>query len=97
MNEINDGGPAFGQVVELRCVRVEMNGDTEWEPEAMVHGGLTIRDYFAAKAMVALINNEFCAQGINEIVASGKATRDDLIAAVAYTQADAMLRARGEA
>ncbi|CAJ2860095.1 hypothetical protein [Burkholderia pseudomallei] len=59
--------------------------------------GMTLRDYFAAKAMVALINNEFCAQGINEIVASGKATRDDLIAAVAYTQADAMLRARGEA
>lgn len=44
-----DGGPAFGQVVELRCVRVEMNGATEWEPETCLHGGLTVRDYFAAK------------------------------------------------
>jgi hypothetical protein len=51
------GGPAFGQVVELRCVRVEMDGSTEWEPEAMVHGGLTVRDYFAAKAMQAFIMN----------------------------------------
>jgi len=59
--------------------------------------GMSLRDYFAAKAMAALINNEFLAQGINELVASGKATRDDLIAKVAYTQADAMLRARGEA
>lgn len=58
--------------------------------------GMTLRDYFAAKAMVALINNDFCARGINEVVATGGAARDDLIAAVAYTQADAMLRARGE-
>jgi hypothetical protein len=44
------GGPAFGQVVELRCVRVDPNGATDWEPEAMLHGGLTVRDYFATKA-----------------------------------------------
>lgn len=84
MSEIKDGGPAFP---------TGDNPDSRLMPEP----GMSLRDYFAAKAMVALINNEFCAQGINEIVASGKATRDDLIAAVAYTQADAMLRARGEA
>ncbi|MBR8475801.1 hypothetical protein [Burkholderia cenocepacia] len=86
MSEIKDGGPAFPRFVPDG----HYNGSIDEQ-------GMTLRDYFAAKAMVALINNEFFAQGINEIVASGNATRDDLIAAVAYTQADAMLRARGEA
>lgn len=52
--EIDDGGPAFGQVVDLRCVRVEMDGATEWEPETSVPGGLTIRDYLAASLAPAI-------------------------------------------
>ncbi|HDR9199312.1 TPA: hypothetical protein SAO52_002062 [Burkholderia vietnamiensis] len=93
MNEINGGGPAFGQVVELRCVRVEMNGDTEWEPEAMVHGGLTIRDYFAAKAAAGLMTmpDEWLRRD-----GDGTTWKDEL-AKTAYEVADAMLRARGEA
>ncbi|MEZ7525906.1 hypothetical protein [Burkholderia vietnamiensis] len=86
MNEIKDGGPAFGQVVELRCVRVEMNGDTEWEPEAMAHGGLTIRDYFAAKAMQGMLAN-------TDMTGDRKVD----IVREAYEFADEMLRARGEA
>ncbi|WP_065493989.1 hypothetical protein [Burkholderia sp. CCA53] len=103
MNKINDGGPAFGQVVELRCVRVEMDGSTEWEPEAMVHGGLTVRDYFAAKALTGLLaepvsegvspSSIHCTPGFD---AEG-AQPGDRIAAAAYALADAMLRARGEA
>lgn len=88
MKEIKDGGPAFGQVVALRCVRVEMNGDTEWEPEAMLGGGLSVRDYFAAKAMQAIYMR-----------LGGSPADDDResmlhTARYAYAQADAMLIAR---
>lgn len=85
---INDGGPAFGQVVELRCVRVEMNGDTEWEPEAMTLGGLTVRDYFAAKAMQTILSRV--------VEVDGSMTTHAIEAATdgAYFVADAMIRAR---
>lgn len=53
---IDDGGPAFGQVVELRCVRVDPFGGEEWEP-ALAQGGMSLRDYFAAKAMQGLIGD----------------------------------------
>jgi hypothetical protein len=87
MSVIKDGGPAFGQAVSLRCVRVEMNGDTEWEPETMALGGITVRDYFAAKAMQALLSN---------VTGTGReilGMREELSKA-AYEYADAMLRAR---
>lgn len=100
MSTKDDGGPAFGQVVALRCVRVEMNGDTEWEPEAMTLGGLSIRDYFAAKALPCVVAkwDEYCK---NDPDASVKDWNDsesimDCIAESAYEVADAMLRARGE-
>lgn len=47
--------------------------------------GMTLRDYFAAQAMHALITHE-----------QGLATQRDLLAAGAYAYADAMLRKRGE-
>lgn len=84
MSKIHDGGPAFGQVVALKCVRVDPNGAHEYEPEACAHGGVTVRDYFAAKAMQAWHANP---------------TPDDRdihsVAGWAYRQADAMLAARG--
>lgn len=46
----NDGGPAFGQVVELRCVRVDVSGAEQWEP-ALAESGMSLRDYFAAKEL----------------------------------------------
>jgi hypothetical protein len=76
-----DGGPAFGQVVELQCVRVEMDGSTQWEP-ALVESGMRLRDYFAAKAMAALIT-------------SSGTIPVNVTAADAYMYADAMLAARG--
>ena len=61
MSEKETGGPAFGQVVELRCVRVDpYDSSSEWEPEAMMHGGLTVRDYFIAKALQGLVANPAC-------------------------------------
>lgn len=64
------GGPAFPELGNVGY-------NSDWQCEA----GMTLRDYFAAKAMqsvsLALDQNE-----------------QALIAAAAYAQADAMLRAR---
>lgn len=75
----NDGGPAFGQVVELKCVRVDPTGGEEYEPETCLHGGLSVRDYFAAKAMQACLMHS---------------DNPEKNASKAYAQADAMLKAR---
>ena len=81
---IDDGGPAFGQVVELRCVRVDPCGGTEWEP-ALAQGGMSLRDYFAAKAMQGLIADGALREAANRVFS---------LAGLAYQQADAMLEAR---
>ena len=81
---IDDGGPAFGQVVELRCVRVDPFGGEEWEP-ALAQGGMSLRDYFAAKAMQGLIGDGALREAANRVCS---------LAGLAYQQADAMLEAR---
>ena len=86
MNNDKTGGPAFGQVVELRCVHVDPFGATDWEPEAMLHGGLTVRDYFAGKALCGIE----ASQGNNGHFISTV----QKVAARAYELADAMIEAR---
>lgn len=84
MTQRNDGGPAFGQVVDMHCVHVDPCGATEREPSAAVPGGLSIRDYFAAKAMQAAATNPKGADGFTF----------EQRAEWAYQQADALLAAR---
>ncbi|MBB6580059.1 hypothetical protein HNP33_004185 [Comamonas odontotermitis] len=94
MEEINTGGPAFGQVVELRCVRVDPCGAEEYEP-ALAQGGMTMRDYFASKALQGMLANAggpIQANGISGW-ALVNATHDQ-VAAEAYAWANAMLKAR---
>ena len=74
MNTINDGGPAFPVW--------ELNG--KGQPE-MTGFGMSLLDYFAAKAMQAQIGNPLK-------LGSDEAYR--LIATMAYRMADAMLKAR---
>jgi len=64
MNNTNTGGPAFA-VAELSNIK--------WD-------GMTLRDYFAAKAMQAMLSN-------------GEAD-SPLISQASYIVADAMLKAR---
>ena len=74
-NTINNGGPAFPF--------------TEHTPDGSLYSeqpGMTLRDYFAAKALQGLLSHN----------SNGNAS-DKNIAEWAYSQADAMLRARGEA
>lgn len=83
MKKINDGGPVFP-------VRVENNGDepfsangVEVEPGYFVQfRGMTLRDYFAAKAMQGLLSSP-------TDPSSAKAAAE-----WSYEMADAMLAAR---
>src|SRR5690606_36001510 len=90
-NDTNNGGPAFpGQWYDFQPYTGDQVVREQWE-------GMTLRDYFAAKAMAALI-----AEPLNEGQSSiaWRWTRQlqmsgpDIFAHAAYMMADAMLRAR---
>jgi hypothetical protein len=75
MSEIKDGGPAFPFD--------ERNGDgTHYH----AHAGMTLRDYFAAKAMQAAHESTLAVYDV--------APAYDRLAGHAYKVADAMLKAR---
>jgi hypothetical protein len=69
MSNTNTGGPAFPIVIEH---------------EKYVHAeGMTLRDYFAAKALQGMLAEN-----------GGGAVRNETLAEFAYDIADAMLKAR---
>lgn len=72
----NDGGPAFP---------VPLNPGQPWQGMAPCDG-MTLRDYFAAKAMAAMIPLADAT--------SMEWHNWDMLAGAAYAQADAMLAAR---
>lgn len=74
MSKINDGGPAFPMPMTMMTDEHIAN-----EPEY----GMSLRDYFAAKAMQA-----FCVQS------HARSETPNDVALLAYEQADAMLKAR---
>lgn len=79
MNNINTGGPAFA-VAELSNIK--------WD-------GMTLRDYFAAKAMQSWISattKQYMHSGKHQVEVLDVAQ----VAKYAYAQADAMLKARKE-
>jgi hypothetical protein len=81
MNKIETGGPAF----PLSHSHKELSG-TDWQDA----NGMTLRDYFAAKAMQAIIAK--APFGTEE--AGAQLDRQMLAARGAYAYADAMLAAR---
>lgn len=68
MSKQNNGGPAFPEIGNVDC-------NSDWQSES----GMTLRDYFAAKAMQAIVDVSHS---------------PELFANHAYKIADAMLRAR---
>ena len=81
------GGPAFPQGTKW------IAGNQQTIDHGM-QGGMTLRDYFAAKAMQSLNSTILCA---DVIVSCDEEKLKGLlphIATVAYAQADAMLRER---
>jgi hypothetical protein len=88
MNRINDGGPAFPLPVNDEQCRARFDSG---------YGGMTLRDYFAAHAMAALIAeplNEGERSAASAWTARMQMRGPDLIATAAYIMADAMLKAR---
>lgn len=76
MNEIKDGGPAFPNAT--------ISGKI-----SMTESGMSLRDYFAAKAMqglIAIIHSSHASAGSNEGMSA--------ISDTAYGIADVMLKAR---
>ncbi len=90
--QINDGGPAFPlPVADQECFSRFESG----------YGGMSLRDYFAAKAMAALIAEPVselwqgtAAQWANQLQHT-QLDGPSMVAHVAYMMADAMLKARG--
>lgn len=76
MNKQNNGGPAFP-------------GPDQREQRENIHEGMTLRDYFAAKAMQAILMKVVDSEG--SLTAHGLTCATD----DAYFIADEMLRARG--
>ena len=78
--KIKTGGPAFPSGEQYR------NGAGDLCGKSSLYGGMTLRDYFAAKAMQGLLANSETNRswGVNEN------------AKYAYEQANAMLKAKGE-
>jgi len=86
----NDGGPAF-PVIQTELETVGNDGEYTSFGNTFSDGGMTLRDYFAAKAMAALIGTATgpCMAGLEGY--------EPHTAAGAYRIADAMIAARGDA
>jgi len=85
MSNFHSGGTAFP--AEMTILIKDLNADvpeTDLRTTTIKHGGMTLRDYFAAKAMQGYCSNqEHCANCTIQMTAQS-----------AYEVADAMLEAR---
>lgn len=95
MSEIKDGGPAF-PVTDM-----QLASPKDLKEMAAMARGMTLRDYFAAKAMpLAFQYWRECTNGVDGNFVFSRTEDEgemDLIAADCYQMADAMLKARGQA
>ncbi len=89
---VDNGGPAFGNVISLDCVRVEMDGTMEYEPTIQA-GNLTVRDYFAAHASDSDIKHW---EDVLRLRSDHRMLPDGWRAIARYMHADAMIAARGK-
>lgn len=88
MTTKTDGGPAFPSKFEIKGPAYDPVKDKNVEPgttEVYIQIGMSLRDYFAAKAMQAAATNPAGADGFTF----------EQRAEWAYQQADAMLKERG--
>ncbi|KDD40929.1 hypothetical protein L532_4322 [Bordetella bronchiseptica OSU095] len=105
MTTINDGGPAFPmqepQAIHAKAAAA-IEGITDSAERDRVYtlaraeavGGMTLRDYFAAKAMLGAITGEYPWRGA-DYKPDNRLSNIENDARLAYMYADAMLRARG--
>lgn len=85
MSEKNTGGPAF-PVADPFAVECPST-----DAEALrLQQGMTLRDYFAAKAMQGMLADPDTARTVQK----ARRKMDEAVAELAYAFADAMLKAR---
>ena len=80
----NTGGPAFPQPGILSADGIVSSQD-------YCEGGMTLRDYFAAKAMQAIMANDAL---LRAAMANYEGASEAIVAQWSYDQADAMLEER---
>jgi hypothetical protein len=80
MDNINTGGPAYP--------------NPRWEGWGSPQEGMTLRDYFAAKALQAVIADKDTAEIFENSPEANSITFFDFSAITAYAFADAMLKVR---
>lgn len=83
----NNGGPAFPAVCEWDATA------GIWKP---TEAGMTLRDYFAAKAMASWIGDATTLAGVRKGAEKQNIEEAVLIARAAYEMADAMLKERAK-
>ncbi|HFH2492080.1 TPA: hypothetical protein ACGJN9_001422 [Yersinia enterocolitica] len=81
-DEIKTGGPAFPQ-----SGAISGSGDV-WMSSELGGAGLTVHDYFSAKAMAAIISNPSLIDDLGQL-------HVDWVIAHSRAVADAMIKARG--
>lgn len=84
MSEKNTGGPAFPG---LKAANIELCPGGAYVDEYKAVGGMTLRDYFAAKSLPS---------AYAWALTQPEEDHWELTASEAYNMADAMLKARGE-
>lgn len=82
---INDGGSAFPYKRQIRC-----NGEVI---DYVMESGMTLRDYFAAAALQAIISSAL-SEGTKTMYNIRKPDFLECLSLDAYAHADAMLKAR---
>lgn len=83
----NDGGPAF----PLNTPKTHEEYSDSGYDGCDFTMGMTLRDYFAAKAMQGILASP---RAPSEAIDNGSAVTDTMIARLAYAVAEAMLKAR---
>ena len=83
MSNTNKGGPAFPQNTKIVAAAGQ-------ELHQGFIGGMTLRDYFAAKAMAGMLADPDTARTVQK----ARRKMDEAVAELAYMYADAMLKAR---
>lgn len=84
----DDGGPAFPHV---SVPRPDLGENIT---QRFTGGGMSLRDYFAAKAMQSTLESEYALEALEQAGVDTHQATAALVARMAYAIADAMLKAR---
>ena len=84
---VKDGGPAFPSKAEIKW-----HGETEGADYQ--NCGMTLRDWFAGQALIAVMGTDVSVAAANKLAQDNGKQPAEMIASIVYEQADAMLSER---